>query len=177
MIRKFFWVILIGGVFFVASLLLLGVPDKRSKLGRELRFWKGETYPDQFVSDLAEDIRDPAFKRLQPWALDILARYRKGELRTNDFRTFVWVDLDHYVPLSLAEMPDFISLKWAVTNRKHGLVSPQMMVVLGNDQPECVVVHWGDHGVAVGPPDYRIAFDPDIVTNVAPGIYTFGFGE
>jgi hypothetical protein len=173
--------VLVAAVAF-AIIAILGTAffrafsDGRSALGREMRLWKGEHYPDQYVNDLANDISiNSAFAQLQPWAVSTMARYHTGELKTNKHVALTWTD--DSVTLHAAEMPKFLGAEWTITNKHSGWVTPLLSVLLSKGQPECVVLLWRDFGVAVGHPEYQLSFDVAIRRDVAPGVYVFGLRE
>jgi len=189
-------IIILGSyAFLVALFLIFALQYNRSIPGRIIRQLRGEKIGAQRVNDLMEDIRTvPALAQLQPWAMEVLARFRSGQVRTNDGLGYYC--LNSAVELSRREIPAFIKLQLGWTN--HGTELPEIFVVLSktpelastNTMPESIVIVCGGggfltgmfrcvYGVLVGPPDY--SFQPDTwvpsdrveATKVKPGIYVF----
>jgi len=170
------WVItcLIAVGLVASGFLYQATSNQRSWLGREVRLWKGEHMPEQFINDLAKDFaRLPEFKQIQPWATNVLQRCRTGMVRTTEYANFFWTDS---VQLTVEEVPTFLGPEWVKTNRSAGgWVLPEVSIALNNGLPECAILDWGSYGIAAGAPSFELFFSPDISTNVSPGIYIFGY--
>jgi hypothetical protein len=162
------FVILVAG----ATIVVFKASDQNSSLGQWISYWKqGKVSFEQKADGLAKDIRHvPAMAKLQPWALDAMARFRTGQIHTNGTSDLSWTA--DAVKLAPAETPDFIKAQWGYTN-KFGEVWPEVEMVLTNGQPDFIVLNWLNWGLAVGPPEYQISFATSGNTEVAPGIYTF----
>ena len=145
--------------------------NKRSALGHMVRFWKGEYYPDQYANDLADDLhRIPALAQLQPWAVETMARFRAGQVRTNGGNQLFWVDQG--ASLAPEETPEFIKKHLGIID-KLGDAWPEIEIVLSNGEPDYIVLLWGEWGIAVGPPEYRLSFESRGTNVVAPGVYVY----
>ena len=146
--------------------------NNRSLPGRIVRWWKGEIYVHQKANELVEEIHsNPEMAQLQPWAVETLARIQAGQVKLDKGTDLYWAnDADFLAP---EEMPEFIRKQWLRTN-KFGEAWPKIEVVyLTNHLPDYIVLKWLGYGIAVGPPEYRLSFDPAGSKEVAPGIYTF----
>jgi hypothetical protein len=149
--------------------------NKRSALGRMARSWRGEYYVEQKANDLADDLRHiPALTQLQPWAVETMARFQAGQVRTNGGNSLFWAD--DAVTLAPEETPEFIKKQIGKTN-KLGDVWPEISIVLSNSKPDYVVLKYGEWGIAVGSPEYRISFGPQWTNEVAPGVYTYSIEQ
>ncbi|HMP81766.1 MAG TPA: hypothetical protein PKA41_03555 [Verrucomicrobiota bacterium] len=167
----------------IASVLVWGLLDRRSAPGRIIRDFRGEKYIDQTINDLVEDVQAaPNLAQLQPWAMDILARFQAGQLPTNS--SSAWYSKDGLsVQLSPRERATFITQQWG--SKMHNEEIPEVHILLStNKTPESVAIICGgffraDFGVIVGPPDYRLQSDNWSAANHAeikeakPGIYVF----
>lgn len=163
-------------VLGVGTIIWLACTDRRSVPGHIVRRFRGETGAEQTVNDLAEDIRRiPALAQLQPWSIDALRRFRAGQLHINGESEEMPSSFVPNVRLARNERPEFIKRLWGETN-SWGLEEPELLILLAtNGQPECVAVNWYLHGIAVGPPDYRLSFDPYLSTVVTSGVYVYHF--
>jgi hypothetical protein len=129
----------------------------------------------QKAKKLAHDIVVvPEMNKLQPWAIDIMERFKAGQVKTNVHADLWWTT--NAFKLEVNEMPDFIGRQWGFTN-KFGEVWPEIAIVIDDGHPYYLVVDWGDEwGVVVGERQYRVSFNPIGSIAVAPGIYTY-YGE
>lgn len=155
-----------GGVFIWHAHV-----EKRGVPGRIVRWVKGESGAHQVVNDLAEDIRrQPSLAQLQSWSVETMARFRSGELRTNGSPAYWSVGT---IRLASQERPAFVTQEWGLTNRL-GEGSPELSILLStNGHPECVVIAWYLHGIVVGPPEYRLSFQPWCHSEAKPGVYAY----
>jgi len=48
---------------------------------------------------------------------------------------------------------------------------------LSNNKPDYIILRFGNWGIAVGSPEYRITFGPQGTNEVAPGIYTYSIEQ
>jgi hypothetical protein len=145
--------------------------SKRTALGHMVRFWKGEHYPDQYANDLADDLRHSlALAQIQPWAVETMARFRAGQVRTNGGNQLFWVDKG--ATLAPEETPEFIK-KHLGEKDKQGHMWPVVEIVLSNGQPDYIVLVWGYWGIAVGSPEYRLSFSAAGTNEIAPGVYVY----
>jgi len=150
--------------------------NNRSIPGRIVRFFRGESGDEQKVNDLVKDVsRPPTLAQLQAWSGEILARFRAGKVRTNG----VSENMPSFVPnirLERDERPDFINQQWGKTNSS-GEEDPEVLILLANGthEPEAVAINWYLYGIAVGPADYHLSFDPYLVTVAKPGVFVYHF--
>jgi len=163
-------------VTLVILMLSYEVFNKNSLLNYGLRSLKGmSSNYEQKAAKLAKDINTvPEFKNLQPWAVNIMAEFRNGQIHTNGYPELWWVT--NGVKLAPEQTPNFIKNWWGSTNN-FGEVWPQIVIVMDKNQPDYVVIDWGDEwGVVVGTQQYRLTFQPTGLNELAPGVYTY-FGE
>lgn len=123
------------------------------------------------ANDRAEDIRvKPELAGLQAWGVETLDRFRAGQVETNGSASYRPMG---DIQLAVKEIPPFIARQWGSTNN-WGEVFPEISIRLSADgQPECVMVTWGLQGIAVGPPNYRLSFQPWCSVEAKPGVYTY----
>lgn len=168
------YVLIFGAVvaFAAIGLIVESSLDNRSTVGRIRRWWNGESYFEQRANDLADDLRHaPGLARIQPWALETMARFRAGQLKGRDENHFYWANGAFL--LATQEVPTFIMAQLGVTN-KLGDVQPDVSIVTVNGDPEYVVLDWGVvYGIVVGPTNYEFSFSTAGTNHVAPGVYTF----
>jgi hypothetical protein len=137
---------------------------KRSLPGRIVRFVAGQPGAVQTAEDLADDVRQKSgLSGLQQWSTQILARCQSGTLATNGAASYWSMGT---VRLAASEIPDFITRAWSD--------QPEVSVRLSEaGQPECVVIGWYLHGLAVGPPEYVLSFQPWCTNQAKPGVYAY----
>ena len=137
---------------------------KRSLPGRIVRFAAGQGGAVQTAEDLADDVRQkPGLSGLQQWSTQVLARYRSGTLATNGAASYWSVGT---AKLAASEIPDFLTRAWSE--------QPEVSVRLSEiGQPKCVVIGWYLCGLAVGPPEYGLSFQPWCTNQAKPGIYAY----
>jgi len=127
------------------------------------------------VNDLAEDIQKvPRLAKLQPWAIETLARFQAGQVHTNGGPSWYWKG--PAVKLAQQERPSFIKEQWGETN-KWGEEWPEIYVLLSDSSvPESIAVVWGMYGVVIGPREYPAqtnAWYAHDYAEAMPGVYVF----
>jgi hypothetical protein len=158
-------VIVVGSILGVACLAFVLSPSfKRSIPGHIVRFVAGKPGAVQEAEDLAEDtLRKPELAGLQEWSIQVLARYRSGQLATNGAASDWSVGM---VKLAPQEIPASITNAWREP--------PEVSVRLSEaGQPECVAISWYLSGLVVGPPEYVLSFKPWCSKQAKPGIYAY----
>jgi hypothetical protein len=159
--------VIIGIVSLVVLSLLVFVLSpgfKRTIPGRIIRFAAGKPGAVQAAEDLAEDaLRKPELAHLQDWSIQVLARYRAGQLATNGAASYWSMGT---VKLAAQEIPAGVTNAWQEP--------PEVSVHLSEaGQPDCVVLAWYLSGLAVGPPEYALSFKPWCSKQAKPGVYGY----
>jgi len=143
--------------------------------GRIIRSWKGEYYVEQKANDIAYDLHYiPELAKLQPWAVNTMARFQEGLVQTNGGNSLFWAD--DAAHLAKAETPEFIRKHLSERDR-FGEDWPKIFIVLTHGQPDYVVLQYGDYGIAVGSTQYNISFGPQWTNEVSPGVYTYSIEQ
>jgi hypothetical protein len=148
--------------------------DPRSLPGHIQRWFRGESGPQQTVTDLVGDIRnDAALEKLQSWGEETLVRFKAGGVKTNGCSKNLLVP---NVCLAREEQPEFIRHEWGETQEANGKTWPQVLVLFStNNQPNAVAINWDSYGVAVGAPDYKLSFSPFLQEEAKPGVFVYHF--
>jgi hypothetical protein len=162
--------LLLGLVIFgvLVILCVLAYPFAKQTLPVEIiRSTIKRVPPAQlWADDLADDVRTKRrLAPLQDWAVQTLARYRSGQLATNQGVTFNYVGPS--VKLDQKEVPSWLRGAWSGD-------PPAVSVTLSaSNQPECIVVGWYLCGLLVGPTNYVTKWQSWYTVQVKPGIYAY----
>ena len=152
-------------VLVVACLAFVLSPGfKRSIPGHIVRFIAGAGGAVRAAEDLAEDaVRKPELAHLQDWSIQVLSRYRAGQLVTNGAASYWSMGT---IKLAPQEIPASITNAWHEP--------PEVSVHLSEaGQPDCVVIAWYLSGLAVGPTEYVLSFKPWCSKQAKPGVYGY----
>jgi hypothetical protein len=143
------------------------VVGRQTFLGEIIRAtFRGLPPAQLWADDLADDVRTKSgLSSLQDWSVQILARYRAGQLATNGTAVFSG---PFGVRVAPKEVPDWLNEAWPGQK-------PEISVLLdfSSKEPKCVVVSWYLYGLQVGAPGYRSDYHPFYIVQAKPGIYAY----
>jgi hypothetical protein len=121
---------------------------KRTFPVRLVRFFlTGQPIMRQIPNDLADDVcRKSRLEPLATWSAQLLARYRAGQVATND-KALYWSK--GAVRLAPTEIPGWLSGAWRG--------APEVSIRLDDEgNPECTIIGWYLYGLIVGPTNYHV---------------------
>lgn len=145
-----------------------------------LMFWsfvKGYTLTaTQIAHNHADEIRNiPELRtNIQPWAMQLMAKFRDGQIQTNG--TYSFFGQCNGITVAPQEMPKFIKTRWSHADN-YGFTLPMIVIVMTNNEPYFAAIAWPRCGIIVGSPQYHLSIECTTSESIIPGVYAYAFED